>query len=549
MSDIRIDALDLELFRHAVGSVVDELDVNVSRTAHSPIVYDYKDYCVGILTADFRLIGQSKLNLPFFLADMGTSVADAVEVIGVENLRPGDVFLHNYSPVSGQQSNHVITATPVYDEQERIAGYVAIRTHWVDIGGIVPGSISWDATSRLQEGLQLRGLRVVREGRVEPEVVATIEANTYMPQDVVGDLMALTAACLLGARRWKEEVIHRWPGDEVAAFVEAQFADSRRFVREAVSRLPDGEYAASVRTDDGGRPGTPPLELKVKLEIRGDTIVVDLSDLPPQSDSPINTGAMGGAISAMRVAFKSLVAPERVADEALFEPLEVRIPPGTFLSATGMAPMGHWNMTMPTMIDLFFKAIGSVHPELVAAGHHATMAGLMVFHHTETGEVRMSGSTQIGGFGAHAEGDGFGPLNTLMHGDNQTEPMELTEARMPMRFHTFRSREGSGGDGLHRGGPGVERIWEALAPVTITTLLERTVDPPWGLAGGQPGKTGGFWVKYPGGDTWTAVNKVTSLPLPAGTLFRTWSAGGGGWGTPPTAPPDETTGESPEHGV
>ncbi|RYE41343.1 MAG: hydantoinase B/oxoprolinase family protein [Hyphomicrobiales bacterium] len=526
-----IDALDLELFRHAVGSVVDELDLNITRTAHSPIVYDYKDYCVGIMTADFKLLSQSRLNLPFFMADMSTTVQDAVEVLGVENIEAGDVFLTNYGAVSGQQSNHVVTATPVFDDRGAIAGYIAIKTHWVDMGGLTPGSISWDSTSLLQEGLQIRGLKVVRAGTVAPEVVATIAANSYMPGPLVGDLMALIAACLLGARRWTEEVVHRWDGEQIESLIEAQFEDSRRAAHAAVAQLPDGHYSASVRTDDGGRPGTPPLELKLQMDIIGDRIVVDLSELPPQSTSPINTGAMGGAICAMRLGFKSLVAPDRTADEALFEPLEVIIPEGTVLSATGNAPMGHWNMTMPSMIDLFFKAIGSTHPELVAAGHHGTMAGLMLFSRDADGNVAMYNDGANGGFGAHSQGDGFGPLKTLMHGDNHTEPLELTEARVPIRFVNHTLLRDSGGAGRYRGGPGLERTFEVLAPVSVTTLLERTVDPPWGLAGGHSGTTGGFAIQMPGEDEWRNVNKVTNFPLPVGALFRTRTAGGGGWGT------------------
>ena len=84
------DALELEVFRYAVEAVVDELDANIIRTAHSPLVYETKDYSVGLLTRDFRLLGQSKCNLPIFIADLGEPVRDAVEVIGEDRLAPGD---------------------------------------------------------------------------------------------------------------------------------------------------------------------------------------------------------------------------------------------------------------------------------------------------------------------------------------------------------------------------------------------------------------------------------------------------------------------------
>ncbi|MCW2672637.1 MAG: N-methylhydantoinase [Frankiales bacterium] len=525
------DAIDVELFRHAVGAVVDELDLNITRTAYSPIVYDYKDFCVGIITSDFKLINQSKYNLPFFLADLGTPVQDAVGVIGAENLRPGDVFLTNYGAVSGQQLNHVITCAPLFQDS-RIAGYVAIRSHWVDVGGQALGSSSWNTTNLLQEGFQMRGLKIVDAGRLVPEVLATIEANTYMPVPVVGDLMALLAAASLGARRWEEFIASRWSLDEIFDLVEAQLARSRSAARAAVKKLPDGEYSASYQTDDAGSRGSAPLVMSLRITIKGERITVDLSDLPPQTNTPINTGAMGGAVSTMRLAYKALVAPNLAADDGLFEALEVEIPPGTVLSAVGNAPMSQWNMTMASMIDLFFRAIGSEHPELVAAGHHATMAGLKVFWVDDAGNTVGYTDGANGGFGGNDEADGFGPLKTLMHGDNRSEPLELTESRAPIRFLEHALRTDAGGAGLHRGGPGVIRSFEVLKAVTITTFLDRTLDPPWGLAGGMPGKPGAFEVKYPDAEDWVNVNKVTGLPLPAGTIFRQRTAGGGGWGTP-----------------
>jgi N-methylhydantoinase B len=95
------DALELEIFRYALESVVDELDINITRTAHSPLVYEYKDYSVGLVTRDFRLLSQSKYNLPIFLADLGEPVRDAVGVIGIEHLEPGDIFITNFGPPTG----------------------------------------------------------------------------------------------------------------------------------------------------------------------------------------------------------------------------------------------------------------------------------------------------------------------------------------------------------------------------------------------------------------------------------------------------------------
>jgi N-methylhydantoinase B len=525
------DALELEIFRYAVESVVEELEINITRTAYSELVYEYKDYCVGLVTRDFRLLSQSRHNLPIFLADLGRPVADAVSVIGPHRIEPGDIFLSNFAAVNGQHLNNVVAATPVYVDDE-IAGYVAIRMHWTDVGGSNPTSINWASTSIHQEGVQYRGTKIVDRGDIVPEALATIQANSWMPKVVTGDLMAQIAACKLGVRRWDERVASRWSARGMDALVDAQFAASTKLARSRIAELPDGEYAASVSMDDSGREGTEPLALAISIQVEGERMVVDLSDLPPQVNAPINAGATGGALSAIRVAFKSLLAPERPADEGLFEPLELIIPPGTVLSAEGDAPMGWYNTTLPTMIDLFLQAIGSRCPELVPAGHHGAMWGIVITGQAADGErwVWLSGSN--GGFGATAHADGFGPLRTLMHGDNPDVPIEIAEARYPLRLHDHRILRDAGGDGLHRGGAGLERIFELLEPAYVSTFLDRTRNPGWGMAGGEPGRPAEIHMRRPGSTEWEPQGKTQPTLLPAGTLLRLRGGGGGGWGDP-----------------
>ena len=525
------DPLEMELFRYAVESVVDELDVNITRTAHSPLVYEYKDYSVGLVTGDFRLLSQSRYNLPIFLADLGEPVRDAVEVIGEDRVEPGDIFITNFNPANGSHLNNVISASPIFAD-DRIVGYVTIRTHWPDVGGLVPGSLSWNSRSIFHEGVQYRGLKLVSRGRIVPEVLATIQANSWMPELVTGDAMANVAACTLGVARWHEQIASRWSQDEVDALVAAQFGASAALARERVAALPDGIYTAATAFDDGN-PGSPSLPLSLSILVEGDRMVVDLSGLPPQVEAPINSGAKGGAVSAMRVAFKSLLAPERPADHGLFEPLEVVIPPGTVMSAEGNAPMSMWNILPPTMIDLFLRAIGERLPELVPAGHFAAQATVGLLGVDEKGRWWMASNAGQGGFGATSDADGFGPVMTYMHGDNPRVQNEIIEGRYPVRVLEHKIRRNAGGRGLHRGGPGFEIVMEALEDMYMSTLINRTRTPAWGLAGGEPGRPCEIHKLEPGAARWKRIGQVSQAPVTAGTRFRVRGGGGGGWGTPP----------------
>jgi N-methylhydantoinase B len=523
------DLLEQEIFRSAAMSVLDEVETNLSRIAYSPLIYEYKDFTVALLTADFRLLSQSRSNLPVFVADVGAPVADAVAQIGANELAEGDVFITNYAAVQGQHLNNVVMATPLFEDGQ-IAAYLAIRAHWADVGGLAPGSITWDAREIFHEGVQFRGLRFVMGHRVLPEVVATILANTRLTDYVYGDLMAQLACCVLGRRRWTERVSSRWSRSELLQLEESLSTSSAAFARARIAELPDGEYSASCLLDDDGLPGGAPLELRVAVGIDGEQMTIDLRDMPPQVASPINSGAEGGGVSACRLAYIALIAPERPIDHGLLEPLEVLVREGTITSAVDGAPMGHWNLAIPSIVDLVVRAVGQADPTKSPAGHHSTLNIVMFSGRRVDGALWQSIDTLGGGWGGSSEHDGFSPLKTAMHGDNREIPAEILEASFPLKVISHSYIADSAGAGRRRGGFGVEMVIEVQDDVLFSSAMDRTLDPPWGAQGGTPGVAGGTAIRAAGESAWTEARKVSLVPLRRGDRVRIRSHGGGGWG-------------------
>lgn len=525
------DVLQIELFRHAVLSIADELEVNLTQTAYSLLIYEYKDYCIGFLDRNFRLVAQSKGSLPIFVADLGGPVQDVVDIIGAENLSPGDIFLTNYAPVSGQHLNNVVLACPLFDGVGGVTGYICVRAHWADVGGMTPGSIGWQAREIFDEGTQYRGLRVMRAGKLVPEVLKTIEANTRQPKYVMGDLNAQIGACQLGLRRWAERVTRRWNDDDARGLMAALQDASAAHARDKIRRmLPAGSYEASCLLDDSGIAGSPPMTLKVRLEVEDGRVAVDLTGMPNQSAAPMNAGEAAG-VSAVRVAFKALLDPGIPVNEGFFDPIRCIFRPGTIVSASPSAPLGYWNSAVATIIDLVFRAIGTRCPELVPAGHHGSFGIFMFFGRRPEGAWWMFLDTAHGGRGGHKDGQGFSPLKTLAHGDTKDIPVEIMESRFPLVCHSYGFRRGSGGAGLHRGGDGTERVIEVRGSDVLAEFsLDRTLDPPWGLAGGEAGSAGDIEVKRPGEADWHSHKKSGAVKLPDGALVRIRSNGGGGWG-------------------
>src|SRR5215217_2295870 len=93
-----LDPVTVEVIRRRLVAIADEVDVNITRTAFSPYIYEYKDYAVGIVDASGDLICQCTAAMPVFVADvMRASVLDGLQLYGPENLHPGDIIVTNYA--------------------------------------------------------------------------------------------------------------------------------------------------------------------------------------------------------------------------------------------------------------------------------------------------------------------------------------------------------------------------------------------------------------------------------------------------------------------
>src|SRR6201993_3759300 len=193
---ISIDPITLEVIRHGIISICDQIDANMTRTAFSPYIYEYKDYAVGFVSAEGELLAQSTGGMPVFVADsVGMAVKDGLAIYTRENLHTGDVVICNHAAVQGQHLNNTVMYTPIYAGPDRRAliGFFAINVHWIEIGGVQSKS-----TDIFMEGLQLRSIKLWSRGEPIEEVYRIIENNTRMPLELMGDIAAQLAGCLLG---------------------------------------------------------------------------------------------------------------------------------------------------------------------------------------------------------------------------------------------------------------------------------------------------------------------------------------------------------------
>jgi N-methylhydantoinase B len=523
---VRVDPVTQEIVRNLLIAILDEGEINLSRTAFSPIIYEVKDYCVGLVDREGRTIAQSRGGIPTFMADLGEPVRDGIAIYGLDGFDPGDVLLMNYAAVCGQHLNNVVVYVPVHWKGELI-GFAATRAHWTDVGGRVAGSFSTDTTEIFQEGLQLRSIKIHKKGKPDEELMRVIRHNIRFPELSFGDMAAQIAACTLSAQRY-HEMVGKYGWDVIESCIHTIWDQSEAFVRKQISALPDGRYSADSFLDDDGVVFDKTLAVAVQVIIDGDEMEIDFTGTARQSRGPMNAGRSGG-LAAARVAFKSAVVPNLPPNEGVFRPLRVTLPEGTIISATDNAALAQWNMPLKTVIDTIYWAMSQAAPERVPAAHHCSQGMYSFFGKDhETGRRFSTLDTALGGWGARPDADGFSPLKTVTHGDTRNVPVEVEEAFYPLLVERFEWRPDSAGPGRFRGGLGLRKVYHLRQEAEMVVAFERSKLPPWGLFGGGSAQVGFALIRQPGEAEARKMFKGTAVPLQQGAVVEFLSAGGGG---------------------
>lgn len=528
-----VDPITMEIIRENLQSIPDLVEADLMRTAFSPLIYEYKDYAVGMVDRQGRIIALARKGLPLFTSSViGRAVTDGIALYGMERIEPGDVILTNHSGTLGQHLNNVIMYTPIFDKSKRVVAFMAIITHWIDIGGAYPGSCSGtDTTEVFQEGLQLRTVKLLRRGEPMEDIYRIIENNTRLPEMLLGDIAAQLSGCIKG-RQLFEELLERHGTPVLFGAIDAIWASSEKAARAAVRAVPEGTYEMSSFLDDDGVDIGKRIPVDIKVHIADGEFTVDYSGIGEQLRGPYNSGYYGGGETCARIAFKYLFTPDEPANEGGFAPVKMILPQGKFLSASANAPVGKYSTMLASVVDTIIAAMAPVLPHRVAGGHHASFGAYSTSGiHPKTKRYFNYLDTAHGGWGGSAHGDGVGPFKSLSHSDNKDIPVEVQEALYPVRVERHEWRIDSAGAGRTRGGLGIDKTFLALGPFATNFSFDRYSCPPWGLFGGMAASPGHVELQPANGER-RMVLKASALQFRPGDRYHVHTGGGGGYGPP-----------------
>ncbi len=523
----KINPITQEVVTNSLIAYAEEMALALCKSAYNMMIYEVRDFCCGLIDTDGQMICQNEGGLPIFLADLGLAVKDGIDRYGLEGFSPGDVIIMNHAGVCGQHLNNVVVYTPCF-HQGKVVAFAANRAHWVDIGGLRTGFGSVQTYEIFHEGLQMRSIKIYDAGKRNEGVWQMITDNVRFPDSSLGDLRAQIAACHLGGRRLSE-LYSRYSVETVTDCIASSWDQAEAEARAVVSRIPDGRYTAESRLDSDGRRLNVPLKVKVTVEVKGSELTIDYSEMNEQVPGPLNSGYSGG-LSAARVAFKCLTMPHAPVNEGGFRSLKLISPEGTMLNARAPAALGLWSIALPTVIDTILRALAPALPDFIPAAHKGDMGGCSFYGNREDNGARYVMMNIFGGgWGGRPTGDGVSSAVSICQGDVRNTPVELQEIHYPFLVECHKLREDSGGPGKHRGGLGVELKYTSLGKSSVNINLERTIEPPWGLEGGESGRGNDSTIVTKDGKE-RHVTKETNIPLEAGDTVTFWTAGGGGYG-------------------
>jgi N-methylhydantoinase B len=524
----RLDPVVVEIVRNGVIAVTEEMKTNLMRTAYNMIIYEALDFTVGLFTPQGETVSIG-IGLPMFIRGMAETVKATIRHFGADGIKAGDIYITNDAYITGSHLNHVTLTLPIFHRGE-LLGFSCCMAHWIDVGGTLGGM----TTDIFAEGLQIPILKYADRGKVNDDLLAIIRQNVRLPSRAAGDLRAQVTAVKTGERRFLQ-LIARYGAEPVRRAIAAIMDRSEAAARARTRSIPDGVYEAESFMDDDGVVVGTPIPIKVRVEVRGEEMTIDLTEVARQVRGFYNSGITTGHACA-QVAYKCLTSPtDYPINDGSFRSLTAIVPSGRVVSATRPAPMRSW-MTFPmTIVDTVFKALAPAIPDRVIAGHHADLL-MSQFHgiNPRTSEFFIGNFGPLGGgWGAKRGEDGVSATVCINDGDTHNSPNEQVETKFPIVVERYALVPDSGGAGRHRGGLGVERVVRARTDITINTQVERAHCRPWGLDGGRDGKGNAVALRF--GDTWKTDfpnAKVLVAHVKTGDAFRLRSGGGGGHGSP-----------------
>ncbi len=226
------DPITIEVTRHKLEGIANEMQSTLLRSSFSPIVKEGLDASAGLFTADGQTLAQA-CAIPIHLATLIPVLQRILHDFPPDRMHPDDTFLLNDPYTGGTHLPDIAIVQPIIVNGQLMA-FSAAMTHHQDMGGMSAGSVPTNATEIFQEGLRLPPLKLRDAGVENDTLVRIIRQNVRIPDTVMGDINAQLAACKIGARR-VTELAGKFGHNALTAIFDELLTRSETMTRQALA--------------------------------------------------------------------------------------------------------------------------------------------------------------------------------------------------------------------------------------------------------------------------------------------------------------------------
>ena len=521
------DPITVELLRNRITSLMEEMDYHFYRSGYSTIVRESRDFSCVIVDPRGRLLISPWM---FFHSPVYFHlVQKIIEIYGLENLVDGDVFVSNHPYEANMpHASDMGFISPIFYKGTLVA-FAATIAHKADVGGTVPGSTYGSATELFQEGMMLPPIRIHRAGKPIDEIIRLIAANTRAPYVVLGDISGQIGVTRIG-RKQIHDMCERFGVETVLESMDSMVVASGEEFRAALKKIPDGIAEATGYLDHDGVDETTKVKLHVKISITDGSIDFDFTECDPQTEGPVNL-RIAMVEACVFYCLIGLIDPELRYSDGIRDFVTLKFKEKSVVSAEPPRPCSSYMKCCLKLCDIILEAMDPLLPGRAIAHSGGSGGSIIVSWKGDTKPKRGNQYEIFGSaYGAGSGADGASGASVML-ANLFAAPVEIIETEFPCRIRKFNLNIDSGGAGKFRGGLNFLREYEMLEPGEIVYRADRSIEPPAGLKGGQPGGPSRFIVN-PGTKDEKIMPSSARMLLPEGTIFRVNGPGGGGYGNP-----------------
>ena len=321
---------DSAIIRHRLFRVVDEAVITLKNVSGSAITNEGHDLMVSLYRADGSLL----MGGVGFLHHL-TSAAEACKAIirrFNETIEPGDIYLLNDPYTAALHTSDVYLVAPIHFNGELVA-WSACFVHVYDIGAKNPGGFCPDADSIYIEGFSSPGIRLVRNGQINQDVMDTLLNMVRSPEMVALDISSMIA-CNNVANQRMCDLIEKYGVETVDSACAQLIENSEIQLRNRLRELPDGRWQSRQYLNVGEQVS----RVLLTMSKYGDGLHFDFSGSSEQSEFAINCtkwASLGGLFAPLF----PLLCYDITWNEGVIRPIKMTAPEGSIVNCTRPAPV------------------------------------------------------------------------------------------------------------------------------------------------------------------------------------------------------------------